>query len=41
MEKPCALMEIKNQKPNHIVSAWRKEDEVCLGQKAVNKKAMK
>ena len=29
----------KHQKPNHIVSAWSKEDGFCLGQKSVNKKS--
>ena len=29
----------KNRKPNHIVSAWSKEDGFCLGQKAVEEKS--
>ena len=29
----------KNQKANHIVSAWSKEDGYCLGQKAVRAKS--
>ena len=29
----------KNQKANHIVSAWSKEDGFCLGQKAVEEKS--
>ncbi len=29
----------KNQKPNHIVSAWCREDGFCLGQKAVKEKS--
>jgi len=29
----------RNQKPNHIVSAWSDEDGFCLGQKAVEEKS--
>ncbi len=29
----------KNTKPNHIISAWCKEDGFCLGQKAVDEKS--
>jgi len=29
----------KNQRPNHIVSAWSDEDGFCLGQKAVEEKS--
>lgn len=29
----------KNQKANHIVSVWSKEDGFCLGQKAVEEKS--
>lgn len=29
----------RDQKPNHIVSAWSDEDGFCLGQKAVEKKS--
>ena len=29
------------EKPSHIVSAWSKEDGFCLGQKAVEEKAMR
>ncbi len=29
----------KNSKPNHIVSAWSKEDGYCLGQKTVDEKS--
>lgn len=29
----------RKQKPNHIVSAWSREDGYCLGQKAVSEKS--
>lgn len=29
------------EKPVHIFSAWSKEDGFCLGQKAVEEKAMR
>lgn len=37
MEKRCAP--IKEGKPNHIITAWSKEDGFSLGQKVVNTKS--
>ena len=37
--KPMRSNKRKEEKPSHIVSAWSREDGLCLGQKAVGEKS--